>query len=162
MALMDEDAMLKEWPDLLEKFGLAIGAWRQASKQKNAVVHLLTQHGREKVLKRVVGDGLSLDVQRKDGCTCLHLACWKDDYGLVRLLLELGASKDIRNTYGELPLETLEAPGKPARARFICCRSVSSLLTVATQELDRFDVADFLAAFVALAKLPDSKNLSCI
>ena len=39
LALTDEDAMLKEWPELLAKFGPAIGDWRQASKQKNAVVH---------------------------------------------------------------------------------------------------------------------------
>ena len=90
---------------------------------------------------------------------CLHLACWKDDYSMVRLILELGASKDIRNTYGELALENLAAPGKPARARFICCRSVDSLLTVALQELGHFDVADFSTAFVALAKLPDSKSI---
>ena len=104
--------MLTSWPDLLEMFGAdAIGAWRQTGRQKSAVVHLLTQHGQGRVLERVAGDGLSLDVQRKDGCTCLHLACWKDDYDLVRLLRELGASEDIRNTYGELPLETLEALG---------------------------------------------------
>ena len=108
LALADEDAMLTAWPDLLETFGAdAIGAWRQTARQKNAVVHLLTQHGKVRVLERVAGDGLSLDVQRKDGCTCLHLACWKENYELVRLLRELGAAEDIQNEYGELPLETL-------------------------------------------------------
>ena len=67
-ALADEDGMLTAWPDLLQTFGLdAIGAWRQPGKQKNAVVHLLTQHNKGRVLTRVAGDGLSLDVQRKDG-----------------------------------------------------------------------------------------------
>ena len=100
VALKDEDAMLTAWPDLLETFGAdAIGAWRQTGKQKNAVVHLLTQHDEGRVLERVAGDGLSLDVQRKDGCTCLHLACWKDDYDLVGLLRDLGASEHIRNAY---------------------------------------------------------------
>ena len=68
VSLADEDAMLTAWPDLLETFGAdAIGAWRQTGKQKNAVVHLLTHYGKGRVLKRVAGDGLSLDAQRKDG-----------------------------------------------------------------------------------------------
>ena len=33
------------------------------------------------------------------------------------------------------------------------------MLTVALQELGHFDVADFSTAFVALAKLPDSKSM---
>ena len=118
--LTDEDAMLEEWPELLRKFGLgAVGAWRNASELEAAVVHLLTQHGKERVLKRVVGDGLSLNVRRKDGCTCFNLAWQKKNYGLFTLLRELGAAEDLQNGFGKLPSDTSATQQKLAPVRFI-------------------------------------------
>ena len=69
--LPDEKAMLSEWPDLRQKHGLAaIADWRNdGSKHKPAVVHMLAQRGKARVLECVLRAGLSPDVQRSDGCT---------------------------------------------------------------------------------------------
>ena len=52
--LTTEEAILKEWPNLLEKHGLdAIAAWRnEGNKHKPAVVHMLAQRGKVQALLR--------------------------------------------------------------------------------------------------------------
>ena len=73
MNLPDENEMLNEWPNLLQKCGLVrIAAWRnQGNQNKPALVHVLAQRGKLRALEFVVRAGLSPDAQRGDGCTPL-------------------------------------------------------------------------------------------
>ena len=98
----DEKAMLKEWPTLLEKYGLdAIAAWRNEGNQhKPAVVHVLAQNGKARALECVLQAGLSPDVQRGDGCRGERPA------GRVELLAKKGASGRMQR-----PPELVPIPG---------------------------------------------------
>ena len=49
------------------------------------------------MLAHVVKAGLSPDVQRGDGCTCLHVAAWTMNRELAGTLEALGASGTIAN-----------------------------------------------------------------
>lgn len=164
LALNNEDEMIAEWPNLIGWFLVsAINTWRHPKiKHKPAVVHMLAdpRDGPPlvSVLEKVLqggGDGLSLDAQRADGCTCLHLAYFTENRDLVDLLIGLGANKEITNTRGETP-PMAEAAKKSPRARFKWRRSVDDLLHIAVRYLADFDATDFATAFSRLAKLRDS------
>lgn len=161
LALSDEERMIAEWPNLIDWFTLpALNNWRnQKIKHKPAIVHMLVDPRDGPpllaVLGKVVrcdGEGLSLDAQRGDGCTCLHLAYFNENTELVHLLVGLGAKKEITNTRGETPLRA-GAAKKPPRARFKWRCSVDDLLNSALPYLRDFNAIDFATAFNRLAKL---------
>jgi hypothetical protein len=117
--LNDETQMMAEWPQLLECFGLqAVKDWRAAlRKHSPALVHLLTGKNKAVMLEHAVEAGLNPDVQRGDGCTCLHIAAWTMNRELARVLEKLGASEAIANQYGELPKDVWAAAEKDAQAK---------------------------------------------
>ena len=55
LALKDEDEMLQKWPGIVRNLGVdEIGRWRShMNKNRPAVVHELTRHGKRRVLECV-------------------------------------------------------------------------------------------------------------
>ena len=61
--------------------------------------------GNTKLIKRLLADGMDVDVTDKGGLTALYRAAHNDQKETVSLLLSNGANVNIRDKFGNTPLD---------------------------------------------------------
>ncbi|MBT5620590.1 MAG: ankyrin repeat domain-containing protein, partial [Verrucomicrobia bacterium] len=61
--------------------------------------------GNTKLIKRLLADGMDVDVTDKEGLTALYRAAHNDQKETVSLLLSNGANVNIRDKFGNTPLD---------------------------------------------------------
>ena len=97
-----------------------VKAWRDSSKHKHAVTHILVNFNKQRALLELMPLLDQQDVPRSsDKCTPLHLSIWKKNLKLSELLLDAGCDPTIKNRYGEDCLELKEAVSKQGNMAFI-------------------------------------------
>jgi uncharacterized protein len=82
---------------------LAFGSVPAAAGQET-LSDLVRSGHREAVLAAITSPDLDLDTPEADGSTALHWATFMVDHGLVKALLDAGATPNITNHYGSSPL----------------------------------------------------------
>ena len=72
-------------------------------------LHIITKHGRydlgERVIRRFIKHVNSVDIFSQ---TPMHLACIKQDYDMIKLLISMGSNIDSRNIYNRRPIELID------------------------------------------------------
>ncbi|KAJ3215493.1 hypothetical protein HDU67_000351 [Dinochytrium kinnereticum] len=63
------------------------------------------------IAEAMVKAGVGLEARDRDGDTALHIAADKGDVGIVRRLIELGASQDAKNNEGKTPKDRATVKG---------------------------------------------------
>jgi ankyrin repeat protein len=63
------------------------------------------------VIDILVANGADLDAQEADGITALMWAVHNEDVGMIRVLLDLGADPNIKNSKGATALEMARKTG---------------------------------------------------
>lgn len=71
------------------------------------LMHIAAQLGDLDTVKLLVVAGIAIDLKGDMGFTALHYAYDNKHLGVVNFLLERGASPDIKNEFGKIPLELL-------------------------------------------------------
>jgi oligoribonuclease len=103
VALPDEEQWLSMLPALVDAEGVEkVSQWRDATKHKHHLVHVVTSKDFARVLEFMSGAGFDLNVQRdSDQCTPLHLAIFYKRPHTATLLKKLGVDMTLQNSYGE-------------------------------------------------------------
>ncbi|CAE7838186.1 unnamed protein product [Symbiodinium sp. CCMP2592] len=146
----DEDKMLTTFPNLVKQFGLeSLKAFVAEGKNRPMILHELVRKGKARVLRSLVTTyGFSLNVQREDGCTPLHLASWNKRESMKEELLQLGADPSICNAYGEM---AAEVECHSIRPRLQRAATTAEILQLVECRISEFDAIDVVCAFHLLA-----------
>ncbi|CAB9520910.1 Ankyrin Repeat Protein [Seminavis robusta] len=78
-------------------------------KSGQKALHLVTQDGREDVMKALLDRGENANVKDTEGSTPLHLAAQIGNEAMVRMLCQYGADLRVRDRYGQTPLHGVNA-----------------------------------------------------
>ena len=98
----DDIQIIEYLSNLFQVYGNElINAWCSNDKNKNKLVHLLTQFNKQDALCKFCSSLNINDQREKDGCTPLHIAAWTKNDDLIHLLLKIGGNPKIQNKYGE-------------------------------------------------------------
>lgn len=73
----------------------------------DSLVHIAAQHGDLNTIKLLVEAGIDIDQKGDMGFTALHYAYDSKHLGVVDFLLARGASPDIENEFGKVPVALL-------------------------------------------------------
>jgi ankyrin repeat protein len=65
----------------------------------------VTTFGNLAVIEYLVNLGININHQDNDGNTALHWAVIRNEVECIRLLLNLKASANIKNSFGDIPFE---------------------------------------------------------
>ena len=68
------------------------------------LMHVITGGGNEQLCKALLGHGALVDFQDQRGSTALHLAVIRNQQTVARLLIEAGASPELRSNSGQSPI----------------------------------------------------------
>ena len=71
----------------------------------DSCIHIAALRGNSHAVELLLKAGINVDDIGEMGCTALHHASRKGYEDIIRLLLDNGASTDIENDFGKLPLE---------------------------------------------------------
>jgi len=82
----------------------------------DTLLHIAARRGDLKGVELLLKAGLDVNQPGDMGYTALHYAYWKTNEGaymeqkthVIQLLLEHGASTEVRNAFGQLPMEVSE------------------------------------------------------
>uniref|UniRef100_A0A336MC35 CSON014921 protein n=1 Tax=Culicoides sonorensis TaxID=179676 RepID=A0A336MC35_CULSO len=105
-------ACSKGYKDIVEYF-LSKGADPNIRDNRNDVpLHRLASMGKSDIMKMLFDSKakIEVDVQNKEGCTPLHLACEDGEVQCAMMLLEKGASIEIQNKEEKTPLDLCKPP----------------------------------------------------
>lgn len=70
----------------------------------NSIVNDFLSEDYEKIKKMIVQGFKNIDTKNQFGHTALHIACLKEDFERVKLLIECGAGLNIKDDRGNTPL----------------------------------------------------------
>eukprot|EP00808_Paulinella_micropora_P030105 g3708.t1 len=100
----DATALCQALDALVAKEGVeCVGSWKDSSKHKHGLVHLLTIQGRSEALQHMVDKhGLDINAPRpSDQCTPAHLCKWYRKEDVMKTIIALGADLSLKNKYKE-------------------------------------------------------------
>ncbi|GMH82743.1 hypothetical protein TL16_g09365 [Triparma laevis f. inornata] len=98
-----DDMVIATVEALIEVHGVEkVSEWRDLSKHKHAIVHILVNFNKQKAIAGLVPKLNQINAPRSsDLCTPLHLSIWKKNLMLSSLLIDMGADSALKNNYGE-------------------------------------------------------------
>lgn len=98
-----DDMVIATVEALIEVHGVEkVSEWRDLSKHKHAIVHILVNFNKQKAIAGLVPKLNQINAPRSsDLCTPLHLSIWKKNLTLSSLLIDMGADSALKNNYGE-------------------------------------------------------------
>jgi oligoribonuclease len=101
--LKSDEVVISAVDNLIANHGIeAVKEWRDKSKHKHAIVHILVNFNKQRALSALLPKLDQVNLPRSsDQCTPLHLSIWKKNLELSSILFKLGADSSLKNSYDE-------------------------------------------------------------